>query len=106
MLTVKGVNVYPSAVKNLIASFHPRTTGELRIVLEAPPPLVPPPLKLRVEFGEGVREDERAALAQAIAQKCHDALRFRPAVELVPPGTLPRDPKKTAVIEHAYRQRA
>jgi hypothetical protein len=43
-------------------------------------------------------------LAQAIAQKCHDALRFRPAVELVPPGTLPRDPKKTAVIEHAYRQ--
>jgi phenylacetate-CoA ligase len=104
MLTVKGVNVYPSAVKNLVASFHPRTTGEVRIVLDAPPPLVSPPLKLRVEFGDGVREDERPALAAAISQKCHDALRFRPAVELVPPGSLIRDPKKTAVIEHAYRQ--
>ncbi len=40
MLIVLGVNVFPSAVKDVISSFHPRTTGEIQIVLHQPGPKV------------------------------------------------------------------
>jgi len=49
MLIVKGVNVYPGAIKNAIEKFFPRTTGALRILLDRPGPLVSPPLKIRLE---------------------------------------------------------
>lgn len=102
MLIVKGVNVYPAAVQNLIAGFAPRTTGQMRIVLTCKPPLVRPPLLIRVEYGEQVSEAERPKLAQEIADKCSSSLRFRPQVELVPPGTFTRATKKTVLLEHAY----
>ncbi|HSB18048.1 MAG TPA: hypothetical protein VLE22_26590, partial [Bryobacteraceae bacterium] len=46
MLIVLGVNVFPSAVKDVVAGFYPRTTGEVQILLEQPGPAVPPPLKV------------------------------------------------------------
>src|SRR5260370_37740989 len=33
MLIVLGVNVFPSAVKDVVSSFSPATTGEIQIVL-------------------------------------------------------------------------
>lgn len=34
MLIIRGVNIFPSAIKDVINSFRPRTTGEIRIVLK------------------------------------------------------------------------
>src|SRR5439155_25654159 len=51
MLIVAGVNVWPSAVKDVVTSLHPRTTGALQILLDAPPPRVEPPLRVQVEHG-------------------------------------------------------
>ena len=99
LLIVKGVKLYPAAVKNLVNSFVPEVTGELRILLDEPPPLVKPPLRLRVEYGGEPDEDEQASLARRLEGAMHDRLTVRPDVELVPPGTLTRTSHKQQLIE-------
>lgn len=99
LLIIKGVKLYPAAVKDVVSAFAPDTTGELRIVLDGPPPRVTPPLRLKVEYGEGVREGDLQGLRQRLIRALHDRLTVRPEVELVAPGTLPRSTHKTQLIE-------
>lgn len=103
MLIVKGVNIFPAAVKNLIGGFVPEVTGEMRIVLDEPPPRVTPPLRMKVEHGPDLADESaRQELAERIAGKLSRTLRFKPEIELVPPDTLERR-AKTPLIEHRYR---
>jgi phenylacetate-CoA ligase len=97
MLMVKGINVYPAAVKNLVAEFFPRTTGEIRIILHEDGPKVTPPLHLEVEHGED--ETELADLSSDIEARAHDVLRFSASVELVPAGSLGRTATKSKLVE-------
>lgn len=101
MLIIKGVNVYPQAIQNIVAGFAPRVTGHMRVVLDQPGPLVRPPLRLRIERGEVTRDDDLLALESEIGAKCRTALRVAPAFEWVDPGTLPRETKKSKLIELA-----
>lgn len=101
MLAIKGVKVYPAAIQSVVAQFRPQVSGELRIRLDAPPPRVEPPLRLAVEAGEGVGESEWPALAAAIEQRIRELLTFRPKVEILPFGSLPRSGAKTKLIEIA-----
>jgi phenylacetate-CoA ligase len=102
MLKVKGVMVYPASIDNVITGFVPRVTGEFRIVLTEPPPRVVPPLKLKVEHGEDVPEDELPALAAEIVDKMHDSIKVRPEITWIPPMSLERSAHKTQFIEKAY----
>jgi len=102
MLIVKGVNVYPTAIKNLISTFIPDVTGDMRAVLESAPPRVVSPLKLKVEHGSHVGKEELPGLALRIAQALHDAIKIRPDIKLVPPGTLPKETRKTPFFEKVY----
>ncbi|GMR23956.1 MAG: AMP-binding protein [Acidobacteriota bacterium] len=99
MLLVRGVNVYPHAIKDVIASLAPRVTGLFKIVLDAPPPVVEPPLELRVEIAGG--EDE-AGVARDIEERIHELLRFRARVETVSAGTFEGTHHKTALFERRY----
>lgn len=103
LLIVKGVNVYPNAVKGVVDSFTPRVTGEIRIILTTPPPRVEPPLKMKVEYGTAVIEAELAPLKEELEDALSQRLRVRPAIELVPPNSLEKDPsKKAKLIEKEY----
>jgi len=62
MLKVKGVIVYPAAVTGLLETFSPRVTGEFRIVLSEKPPLVVPPLKIKIERGADFPADKLEGL--------------------------------------------
>ena len=100
MLIIKGANVYPAALKSAVSEFAPRTTGALRILLDRPGPLVTPPLKVRIEYGdEDMSEDEKHALAMELANHIRNRLRVNPAIELVAPFSLPRESGKTSLIE-------
>jgi len=100
MLIIKGVNVFPVAIKGLVGELVPRTTGALRIVLEKEGPLVISPLRIRVERGFPDMEAEaQERLRRELAEKMHDRLRISTAIELVPPSSLPRKSGKTALIE-------
>lgn len=100
MLILLGVNVFPSAVKDVVASLRPRTTGEIEIQLRQPGPKVEPPLPIRVEHGEGVTD--LAALKHDVEDALRNRLVFQPDVELVPPGTLPRYEMKAQLIRKLY----
>ncbi len=90
MLIVKGVNVYPTGVKGVINSFFPRVTGEMRIVLDAPGPMVEPPLKVRVEYAEGLNKEELGQLKEELGKEIRSKLEVRAEIELVSPDTFER----------------
>lgn len=100
MLIIKGVNLYPSALKGLVAELEPRTTGALRIMLEQPGPLVKPPLKVCIEYGtDDLSPDDKLRLKSDLTERIKARLRIRPDIELVPPFSLPRESGKTSLIK-------
>ena len=106
MLKVKGVPVYPAAIQGVINGFVPSLTGCFRIVLDQAPPLVLPPLKLKVEHGENIREDDLPHLEKLIGEKMHALLKVRPDIAWVQPNSLERATKKTALLERAYENKS
>lgn len=98
MLIVRGVNVFPSAIRDVVNGFYPRTTGEVQIVLKQKPPLVHPPLQLRIEYSDSVAESERERLKKEIEEVLRNKLIFTAEVNLVPPGTLPRFEMKAKLV--------
>jgi len=103
MLVVKGVNVYPAAIRNIISSFAPQVTGEMRIVLHEPPPRVVPPMKIKLEYGQGTSKAALTDLGQRISKVLHDQLKIRPEIVWVDPGTLEKSTRKTHIFEKAYK---
>jgi phenylacetate-CoA ligase len=103
LLIVKGVKLYPAAARDLVAGFAPRVSGVLRLVVSGDPPRVEPPLRLRVERGEGHRADGDEALAREIASAMHERMSVRPEVEIVDPGSIERTSHKAKLIEVVRR---
>lgn len=99
LLILRGVNVWPSAIQDVVAGFRPGTTGALRIVLPKPGPAVDAPLHIEVEHGEG--EGDPEGLARALEKALRDKLIFTARVEPVPPGTIPRSTMKTRLVHIA-----
>ena len=99
MLIVKGVNVYPEAIRSTILKFAPRVTGLFRILLDRPGPLVKPPLRIKLEYGGGLTEKDLASLEEKMLSAFKEEVRIAPSLEWVPPETLPREAKKTKYIE-------
>lgn len=102
MLIVAGVNVWPSAVSEVITALHPRTTGALQILLFGPPPRVEPPLRLQVEYGP--EATDLAALKTEVEGLLRDKLIVKAEVELVPPSTLPRFEMKSQLLRRMDEQ--
>jgi phenylacetate-CoA ligase len=100
MLILLGVNVFPSAIKDVVMALRPRTTGEIQIVLDRPGPAVEPPLKIQVEHGADV--SNLAEFKREIEGLLRDKLIFAANVELLPPGALPRYEMKAKLIHKAY----
>jgi phenylacetate-CoA ligase len=89
MLIVKGINVFPSAVRDVVTGFEPRTTGNLRIVADFPGYTTQRPLRIQVEHGSALAGDGSGIeqLRQDVAERLRGLLNFAPAVEMVPPDT-------------------
>jgi phenylacetate-CoA ligase len=100
MLIVLGVNVFPSAIKDVVSSFYPATSGEIQIVLDKPGPGVAPPLKVVAECcGDPAASSE---LKLAIERKIKATLSISARIELVRAATLPRYEMKGQLVRKAY----
>jgi phenylacetate-CoA ligase len=91
MLIVRGVNVFPSAVREVVARFQPRVTGAILIKPRACGVRQEPPLPIVVE-GE-------AALVETIAGAIRNALAFTPEIRIVAPQSLPRSDYKAKLVD-------
>jgi len=105
MLNVRGIKVYPSGIKNVVANFMPRVTGEMRVVLDAPGPKVEPPLQLKIEHGSGLDRDSRDSLKVELENRIRGLLKVRCEVTLVPPESLERSTLKGKLIEKTYENK-
>lgn len=101
MLAIRGVKVYPAAIQNVVLQFQPEISGELRIRLDAPPPRVEGQLRLAIEASPETPESAWPDLANRIENRIRELLTFRPAVSILPYGSLPRSGQKTKLIEIA-----
>ncbi|NQT55248.1 MAG: AMP-binding protein [Desulfobacteraceae bacterium] len=99
MLIIKGVNVYPEAIKTAILKFRPQVTGLFRIMLKQPGPVVKPPLKIKLEYGTDLSEKDIPAVEKKIMSHFKEHLRIGPQFQWVPPKTIPRVMKKASFIE-------
>lgn len=99
LLFVAGVNVWPSAVKNVVASLQPRTTGAMQIVLAGAGPVVRPPLRVRVEYGPD--EEDLEGLRAEVEHTLREKLIVKAAVDLVPPNALPRWEMKAQLVRRS-----
>jgi phenylacetate-CoA ligase len=98
MLIVRGVNVFPAAVREVVSAFAPDVSGHILVRPSAPGVKQEPPLPVSVELARGAAAD--AALADAIRDRLRDALVVQTRVELVPWGTLQRSEYKAKLVEH------
>ena len=93
MLIVRGVNVFPSAVREVVARFQPKVTGAILIRPRRKGVKQEPPLQVLVE-GE-------AELAEAIAKEIRSALLFTAEVRMVAPQALPRSDYKVKLLDYS-----
>ena len=82
MIVVRGINIFPGAIENVmrefpeieefrIETFERGSLRELKLILEP-------------------SSDEGPGLQEKVIRRVREALGLRPLVELVRPGTLPR----------------
>jgi len=97
MLIVRGVNVFPSAVREVVSAFAPDVSGHILVKPQAPGVKQEPPLPVKVELARGATDDP--LLAQAIRERIRDVLVVQTRVELVPWGSMRRSEYKSKLVE-------
>jgi phenylacetate-CoA ligase len=97
MLIVRGVNVFPSAVRDVVTGFAPEVSGHILVRPQAAGVKQEPPLPVSVELAPDATAD--AALAESIREQLRNALIVQTRVELVPWGTLQRSEYKSKLVE-------
>jgi phenylacetate-CoA ligase len=98
MLIVRGVNVFPTAIREVVSAFAPDVSGHILVKPQTAGVKQQPPLPVSVELARGARPD--AALAQAIGERLREVLVVQTRVELVPWGSLRRSEYKSTLVEH------
>jgi phenylacetate-CoA ligase len=103
MIIVQGVNVYPAAVRDTIASLAPRTTGIIEIQIHQPPPEGwNPPVHIKVEYGKEAGDLDQ--LKKELEGLIREKLIFRANLELLPEGDLPRYEYKAKLVRKLYEE--
>lgn len=100
MLIFKGMNVFPSAIRDLVVSrFAGRVEPVLRILKDHPDQVrFDDPIPVEVESAATLDAAPRDALARDIEAAVRSQLQVRVAVTVLPPNTLPRGTYKNALV--------
>ena len=100
MLIVRGVNLFPSAIRSILNEFTPDVSGMLQVRPKEHGVLQTPPLPLVVELGEdfsGSADD----LQQRLQTEIRSRLLVTTDLRLVPYGTIPRETYKSKLIDYS-----
>ena len=97
MLIVRGVNLFPSAVREVVNRFAPKVSGVIAIRPRIKAVKQEPPLPVVVELGEGVVPSPD--LAEDIRREIRSVLVVTTSITLVPQGALPRSDYKSKILD-------
>src|SRR5262245_23008624 len=93
MITVRGVNLYPSNVEHLLLSV-PEVAPHYQLVVERPGAMD----EVTVQCEPACAEVDPAALRATVAKILHDHVGIRIDVEVLPAGTVPRSEGKAVRV--------
>ena len=96
MLIVRGVNVFPTAIRDVVGAFAPRVSGHILVRPRVAGVKQEPPLPVTVELARDVAANDD--LARAIRERLRSVLVVTTNIELVPFGTLQRSEYKAALV--------
>ena len=97
MLIIRGVNVFPSAVREVVSAFAPEVSGHILLRPQAPGVKQEPPLPVSVELARGAESSDE--LAEAIRDRIRNVLVVQMRVDLVEWGSLQRSEYKSKLVE-------
>ena len=97
MLIVRGVNLFPTALRELVNAFAPAVSGMISVRPLLRGPRQDPPLKVLVELAEGSAAD--ADLAGHIRNRIREALLVNTEIVPTPYGSLPRSEYKSKLVD-------
>ncbi|NNM01373.1 MAG: phenylacetate--CoA ligase family protein, partial [Gammaproteobacteria bacterium] len=100
MLIVRGVNLFPSAIRSILKEFEPDVGGMFQVRPKHRGVSQTPPLPVSFELSE-----KHATAPEGLAARLKDEVRKRLLVTLdvkfVPYGTLPRETYKSKLVDYA-----
>lgn len=97
MLIVRGVNLFPSALRAVVNRFAPHVGEVLMIRPKKPGVMQEPPLPVAVELAAGAAPP--ADLAERIRAAIRNELIVATEIALVPHGSLPRSEYKSKLVD-------
>ena len=97
MLIVRGVNVFPTAIREVVSGFAPDVSGHILVKPQSAGVKQSPPLPVSVELARG--STPSAELETAIGERLREVLVVQTRVELVPWGSLQRSEYKSTLVE-------
>ena len=86
MLIVRGVNLFPSAVQDIVSSLKPQVGGVMRVLADFEGHTTQGNLKLLVERAPGALPQDDAAAAAQVEARVRNALSVKAEVRMVPHG--------------------
>jgi phenylacetate-CoA ligase len=87
MLIVRGINVYPRAIEEILMS-EPELGPNYALIVDRRGVMTE--LEARVELIEGVLFDDRQVIAARLQEKLEETVRLRIPVKVGMPGSIPR----------------
>ncbi|MDG0980726.1 MAG: phenylacetate--CoA ligase family protein [Halieaceae bacterium] len=99
MLIVRGVNLFPTAVRNVLEGFNGQVSGMFSIRPKLKAVSQVPPLPVTVEVAPGAQADN-PGLQKGIEQQLKERLLVTTQVTLVPYNTLPRETYKSKLVDY------
>jgi phenylacetate-CoA ligase len=100
MMIVRGVNLFPTAIRSVLESFNDEVSGIFSIRPTAKGVLQTPPLPVVVEVAHGAAT-ENPDLAKRIKDEIKARLLCTTDVRLVAHGSLPRETYKTKLVDYS-----
>ena len=96
MLIVRGVNIFPSALREIVGAFGAEVSGVISVRPRQRGFRQDPPLKLLIETGRG---GASADLADRIRHRIRETLLVTTEIALVPFESLPRSDYKSKLVD-------
>jgi phenylacetate-CoA ligase len=98
MLIVRGVNLFPTAIRSILNEFSPDVGETFQIKPRRRGVAQEPPLPVVVELGKGIaREPE--GLGERLRGEIRERLLVNTSIAFVPYGTLPRETYKYKLVD-------
>ena len=98
MLIVRGVNVFPSAIREVVSGFAPKVSGHILVKPRTTGVKQEPPLPVSVELTPNT--SAKPELAEAIRERLRNVLVVQTRVDLVRWGSLQRSEYKSKLVEN------